>query len=290
VDWYAVDPLWIHALRHGARAAVFHWVGSEGTRDGLTPEFRPWDKATPDAAKVAQILAWLRGSDPPRLIMSYLHGCDHVGHHQGPDHPDTDRCVEATDALLGELVAGLATLPTPPTLILTSDHGMEISQGEVNPAAALRAAGVAARVEFSGPVANVYLEDPASQAAAEAVVAGLPHVRLQRPDERHPTRTGDLVLRAREGWHFNGRLAAYAAPPGHRPLPGIHGGDPLRPDLGAILYLWGPGVRPGAHLPQARAHDVAPTAAHLLGLPPLPAAEGAPLTALLDPRCAQATR
>ncbi len=58
---------------------------------------------------------------------------------------------------------------------------------------------------------------------------------------------------------------------------GDHGGAPWHRGLHAIFVASGPGIRSGQQLGLVRAIDVAPTVASLLGLPPLPEAEGRPL-------------
>ena len=289
VSWYEVDPLWTHAVRYGRRAHVFHWVGSAGARQGIEPVWRAFDAKISDDTKVEQIIEWAQAPAlaRPQLIMSYFAGCDHQGHDHGPASPEVTACIGETDRRLGELLAGLEASGQPTTLMVVSDHGMLPTVGEVNPVVGLAEAGVKAHLEISGPVAHVYLDDrtPAGVAAAKAQAEKLAHLTVTVParEARHPARTGDLVLRAEAGWHFNRKLKTYASAPGAPVLPGHHGGDPEDPQVSAIWYAWGAGIKPGAHLPRARAHDVAPTAARLLGLPPLPAAEGSAQGAFLDP-------
>ncbi len=279
-SWYDVDPLWIHSTRLGLRTHVYHWVGSGGARGGVEPaEWRPFAKI-PDDKKVAQILAWLQApaADRPRLIMSYFAGCDHAGHSHGPDSPQVTACVAETDARLGRLVAGLSALADPATLVLVSDHGMTRTTRQVDPRPAFTAIGLAPRIVIGGPVANVYLPAGADPDAAARAAASLPHTTVRRPTgaDRHPTRTGDLVLVADFG-------VQYSMAPASKPmLAGHHGGDPLHPDMGAIFFAWGDGIVPGAPLAAPRAIDVAPTLSALLGIPPPPGAEGEALTRILQ--------
>jgi predicted AlkP superfamily pyrophosphatase or phosphodiesterase len=280
VTWYNVDPLWIHATRQGVRTHVFHWVGSAGARDGVAPaEWRRFSKIKDDV-KVAQILAWTQAPEAtrPRLIMSYFAGCDHVGHEHGPQSRAVEVCIGENDARLGRVLAGLAEAPDRWTLVLVSDHGMTATQAELNPLPAFKAAGVKARIVLGGSMAHVYLDAGQDLDAALAVGAALPHTRAVVPTERHATRTGDLMLLA----DFGVRYSTRPPPPGAKiQLAGHHGGDPSHPDMGAILYLWGAGVSPGAQVAQARAVDVVPTVCRLLGIAPPTQVEGAVQSTLL---------
>lgn len=293
VSWYEVDPLWIHTQRHGKRAHVFHWVGSSGPREGIETVWRAYDKSITDDQKVDQILAWAQAPEAarPALIMSYFAGCDRLGHMIGPESPEVTECIAQNDARLGRLLEGLGALSVPSSLILVSDHGMASTQGEVNPQLVLQEAGVEARVVFSGSTAQVYLNDPSPEniEAALAAARQAPHTIVTQPSgaSRHPQRSGEIMLQAEPGWHFNRRLRTVIAPPDAPLLPGHHGTDSEDPQMSAIAYLWGAGVRAGVSAQRLRAHDIAPTAAHLLGLPPLPAAEGEAALHLLDEaRCA----
>ncbi len=276
--WYDADPLWIHAERQGVRAHVFHWVGSAGPREGVeASEWRPFAKI-PDDERLAGVLDWLR--DPSearaRLVMSYWAGCDKEGHHDGPDAPSVARCVAETDARLGRLVEVIATMPDV-TLFVVSDHGMTATIGQVNPVRALAETG--ARVVTSGPIAHVYADDEQVLAAARAAAAKVPHLRVAEPTDRHPTRTGDLVLRAEFGYRFDSHQREIEGPP---TLPGHHGHDPEHPDMGAILYVWGGAARTGARISKAYALDLAPTVCALLGIPAPTGAEGRVLAELVE--------
>lgn len=288
VAWYDHEPIWIHTARRGVRTHVFHWIGIAGERDGVAPAVAlRYDKSVTDDEKVDRILAWLAAPPDrrPRLVMSYFRGCDRVGHVYGPAAPQVADCVRETDARLGRLLAALD--PARATLVVVSDHGMTATRGEIDPEEAFEEAGVAARVVAVGPVAHVYLEPGADPEAARAAAAKLPHVTIHRRDAlppdwryRHPTRTGDLVLLADFGWRFDPDLDALEGPPS---LAGHHGHPPEHPDMGAIFFAWGAGVRPGASVDRARAVDVVPTVCRLLGLEPPPDLDGRALGELLVP-------
>lgn len=64
---------------------------------------------------------------------------------------------------------------------------------------------------------------------------------------------------------------------------GTHGFWPTRRKMHAIFYLMGPGVRPGLRTSPIEHIDIAPTLAHLLGLPPPAQSQGRVIEELLLP-------
>jgi predicted AlkP superfamily pyrophosphatase or phosphodiesterase len=287
VRWYDVPPLWIVAEQHGLRTFVLHWIGIVGAWHGVSAAVGvPFDPKTTDDQKVDRILEWLRLPEDqrPRLIMSYFAGCDHDGHAHGPDSPEVTRCIGATDARLGRLLAGVD--PGRTTILVVSDHGMENTVGEIDPDDPFIAAKVPAQVVAVGPIAHVYLASPDAKAQALAIAHALPHVTVYERDAlppelhyRHPKRTGDLVLLADPGWDFIPERGDRAGPP---LVPGSHGFSPDLPEMGAVFYAWGAGVRPGAVDAAASNLDVVPTVCRLLGIDPPAYAEGHALTDLLE--------
>ena len=290
-SWLEAEPLWVTAEREGLRAAVFFWVGSEADwrGRGASLRIRPFDSAVPEAKKVDQILAWLDlpTEARPALIMSWWHGCDGVGHANGPDSPAIGVQLLAEDRELERLFAGLDARGAwgHTTVIVASDHGMARITGVVDPQRALDAAGIAARSEYSGGEAQVYLRDPSRAGDALRALARVDGVEAYSNDrlpERFrsffPGRSGDLTLLAhpplafgRSGWGQSLR-AWFAGLRGKST--GAHGFDPALPEMGAIFYALGRGVPQGARLGEVRAIDVAPTVAALLGIAPPAQSEG----------------
>jgi predicted AlkP superfamily pyrophosphatase or phosphodiesterase len=280
-SWIDAEPLWAAAERQGVHAATYFWVGSETDWRGIGARYRvaPFDAKVGEAEKVAKILAWLDlpTRDRPRLVMSYWHGADRAGHAKGPDSPDVVKQLAEQDRQLGALLAGLDARRAWPhtTLILVSDHGMTQVGESVSITSALRSAKVRAHVEPSSSVAHVFLEKPADLARAERALAGLRGVRVDRREAlpaslhlSHPTRTGDLVVRAEPPYRFaKGGLFE----PTTR---GMHGYAPEHPDMAGIFLALGRGVPAGAKLDAVRMIDVAPTVARLLGIEPPRSAEG----------------
>jgi predicted AlkP superfamily pyrophosphatase or phosphodiesterase len=289
--WIEAEPLWAAAERQGVHAAVFFWVGAESPWRGRGAMYvrAPFDSRVSEHEKVGQILAWLDlpPGRRPQLVMSWWHGCDSVGHEQGPSSPQIAAQLTRQDEALGELLAGLDARNawSHTTLLIASDHGMAEIHGTVDAAAALRAAGVRARVAVSGGEGQVYLADAGQREAALAALARLEGLTAYANESLparlrsvFPGRSGDITLLAAPPWMLGrarfaeGMRAWWSRVRGHGM--GAHGFDPALPEMGAIFYALGRGVPPGAQLGEVRAIDVAPTAAALLGIAPPAQSEG----------------
>jgi predicted AlkP superfamily pyrophosphatase or phosphodiesterase len=285
-SWILAEPLWIAAERQGVRAATFFWVGSETDWRGRRASFRraPFDEAVPETEKVRQILAWLDLPRPerPGLIMAWWHGCDSQGHRFGPDAPEVGAQLRAQDEALVTLLEGLDRRRAwdHVTLLVVSDHGMAGAWRQIDVAAPLEAAAIPARVEVSGALAEVYLDEasraPAARDALSASGLVKVYTRAERPPGLRslvPGRSGDLLVMAEppdllvSGTGRAGRVDRA------RPV-GVHGYRPELPDMGAIFFALGRGVPTGKRLGPVRAIDVAPTAAALLGIGPPAQSEG----------------
>jgi len=290
-SWIEAEPLWIAAERQGVRAAVYFWVGSETDWRGRGATYRkqPFDDSIGEAEKVDQILAWLDlpAEARPGLIMAWWHGCDHVGHEEGPNSPNIAAQLLAQDEQLVRLLAGLDERKAwdHTTLLVASDHGMSEVNEAVDAQAPLAKRGIAARVGLSGGEAQVYLEDPAQlDAALEAFgkADGLTAYTAESlpPSFRSyfPGRRGDLTVVAQPPRVLARpnvgqlALALWSRALGH--TSGAHGYDPELPDMGAIFFALGRGVPRTTKLGSVRAIDVAPTAAALLGIDPPAQSEG----------------
>ena len=289
-DWIEAEPLWIAAERQGVPAATYFWVGSESDWRGQGTRYRiaPFDGDRPTSAKVDQLLEWLAlpPEERPRLIMSYWGGADGAGHDHGPDSDAVADALEADDAQLGRLLAGMDALGLwdRTTLILVSDHGMTSWSRHLDLAGVLADAGIEATVVGSA-VAQVYLEDPADAAAALAAASVLEPARAFRREDvpsewrlAHPRRSGDLVVVTEPPYSFTrpGGLSSwmaklYFAVGGDF---GGHGYDPSLPDMAGVFFAMGRGVPRDLVVPEVHQVDVAPTVARLLGIEPPRQSEG----------------
>jgi arylsulfatase A-like enzyme len=281
--WIEVEPLWSLVEARGIPTASYHWVGSEGAwRSGRGP--REWRRFDPDVAegeKVAQILAWLDrepAAARPRLVTAWFHGADQAGHRFGPDAPEVARALRAQDAALAELLAGLerrGALATT-SLLLVSDHGMDRVDERVDLAAALRRAGIRARIfGRGGGFAGVVVEDgPDAETKA---------TRVARSLGLEAWRRGEAPAQLRLGNPRSGDVVVVAPPRiaiGGDRLRGTHGHRPEEPRMAALFAAIGRAAPPGLALGDVRSIDVAPTVLWLLGVP-IPAwMEGRPIPEL----------
>ena len=272
--WIESEPIWSVAERHGLRAAVYFWVGSEGDwLGGPGPsETRKFTSRTLEKTKVNRLLQWLSERDPakrPQLIMCWFHGADHESHAHGPDSPEVDSYLRPQDVQIARLVDEMEQrgLFESTTLIFVSDHGMTLASRRVNLSRIYRAAGLRVSVMGGGGFASVSWKasDPSRAEMAKAIAAaeavGLEaYAREKAPADWHvgDVRFGDLVVRAPIG-------TAIVTPASN--IEGFHGYDAREPAMAGILVARGRGVAVGATLGRVSNLSVAPTVLTLLGLP-----------------------
>ena len=281
--WIKSEPIWSVAERHGIRAAVYFWVGSEGDwQGGPGPsESRKFNSSTLEKTKVNRLLKWLGESDPakrPQLIMAWFHGADHASHEHGPNSAEVDDSLRPQNIQIARLIDEMTTrgLFDSTTLIFVSDHGMVLAPRRVNLSQAYREAGLSVSVMGIGGFATVVWRssDPSQKEIARAVsvaeAAGLEaYAREQAPADWHvgDDRFGDLVVRAPVG-------TAIVTPRSN--IEGFHGYDAQAPSMLGILVARGRGVAVGATLGRISNLSIAPTVLTLLGLP-IPEQMKAPL-------------
>ncbi len=293
-SWIEAEPLWVAAERQGVRAAIFFWVGSETDWHGRGATYRkqPFDASIGEAAKVDQILTWLDlPSDArPGLIMAWWHGCDHVGHEEGPNSPAIAVQLLAQDAQLVRLLSGLDERKAwdHTTLIVTSDHGMVEVNEVVDARGTLETLDIHSRIGLGGGEAQVYLKDPSQRDAALAALAKVEGLKAYTAEGLPPSyrsffpgRSGDFTLVAAPprllARPTPGQMALAQGSRARGNASGAHGYDPDLRDMGAIFFALGRGVPKSQPLGVVRAIDVAPTAAALLGIDPPAQSAGRPL-------------
>jgi len=291
VTWYQRPPLWIHAQREGIRSYVYHWIAGAGRYENTEAALvLPFDSDVDDDVRISTISSWIRkpGSERPGLIFAYFDGCDSVGHRNGPDSSSVRECIARVDQRLARLLEAVDSLPeTATTLLIVSDHGMTSTKGRMNPEVPFRDSDTDAQIVSTGPVAHVYLAEPTSIEEALKVAARIPHTKAWRGDElpaelhyNNASRTGDLVLVSEFGYHFDQeQLELYE----DRSRGGHHGHDARdEPQMAAVFFAWGSGIRTGATLKTASSADVVPTVCRLLGIDPPADLDGRVLHELLS--------
>jgi predicted AlkP superfamily pyrophosphatase or phosphodiesterase len=281
--WDEATPIWVTADEHGMRTATMFWPGSEAAIHGRHPDYwRPFDDSVSADQRVDQVLAWLDlpPATRPRFLTLYFDAVDHAGHKHGPDSPQVDAALRATDAALGRLLQGLKQreLFQRINLIVLSDHGM-----------AAVPAGNTVLLDDLLPLDQVQLVsegivagfNPRSDSAADRARFAAIARKLEQP-QRHMRcwdkrrvparfeygsnpRVPQLICLANLHWRIASRakLAAKKGPPSL----GNHGYDNAEPMMQAIFIAHGPAFRVGVKVPAFPNVDVYPLMTHLLGLP-----------------------
>jgi predicted AlkP superfamily pyrophosphatase or phosphodiesterase len=273
--WWKGEPIWITAERQGHRAATMFWVGSEVPFDGRRATYwHSFDAGISPEARVDQVLAWLRGSDPPELVTLYLNRVDLVGHRHGPDGPAMDSAIAQVDSSVGRLVAGLRTLGNRRIdLLVVSDHGMTAIDSTRLIVLDDWVALDPDEIVDLAPVTTLH-PHPGREDSVYRRLRGVPHLGTYRRTEtpagwhfRDPARVSPLVLVADDGWSVVTRAWWATHPHSDR---GNHGYDPAMPSMAAIFLATGPDFPAGRVVPPFENVHLYSLIAHLLRLTPRP--------------------
>lgn len=236
----------------------------------------------------------------PTLLAVYCDDLDSIGHDEGADSPNLITALAELDTQVGRLVAAIdeVGLTDATTVVLTGDHGMSTyTQSFAVPLAqTLISAGYSPQFLFTagqsvsastdvvlistGRSLSLYLTGArAGDADALDEIRGLAEAQpgtadiLDRDAQRalhvHPD-YGDLLIESEPGWG-----ASILPPSGPQ---GDHGSSA---ETDAVFVIAGAGVAQAPASVVVRHIDVSPTIAELLGLPPLPDADGAAVVSLL---------
>jgi arylsulfatase A-like enzyme len=278
----------------------------------------PWmDRLTLDAAlEGLEALQLGRGPQTDILAVS-LSATDYVGHRYGPDSREQHDNVLRLDRALGAFIDSLYKLRDSSTIVfaLTADHGVtpfpelvaqragrpaparyDLSPAVVGLRAALRQFGVdTTAVMLDGPIVSV---DRAAFAQAKVdpepilrrfadVVRGTPGIarvdRVRDMAQRDTTRDDvarrwlhmipadapvEYVITPREGAYPAGATVA-------------EHGAPYDDDARVPVIFYGPWFRAGRFADRALVVDMAPTLAHVVGVPPTERLDGRVLTPAL---------
>jgi predicted AlkP superfamily pyrophosphatase or phosphodiesterase len=270
--WYTGVPLWVLAEKQGMRSACFFWPTSDAEIDGTRPTFYlHYDGRIPDEQRIEQVIAWLKlpPAERPHFITLYYSEPDHSGHKFGPDAPQTGDAVHHVDALVGTLLADLKTVGLPVDVIVVSDHGMAMVEGNW-----IDLDRYADLSQFQTDGILLYPNDEAGAARAYQQLKGasdkfVVYRRADVPAHLHYNdnpRTGDPVVIPTGPYVI--RAHATENPEITQPdLKGEHGYDPRQmKSMRAIFFAVGPDIRPGAKVPPFENVDVYPFIATILGL------------------------
>ena len=255
--WDEATPIWVAAERQGVATATEFWPGSEVAIHGVRPgRWEPYSAMKSGDQRVDTLLGWL--SDPPaarpRFATLYFDLVDTAGHLHGPDSPDVNRAIAATDASIGRLVEGLKARGLEPNLIIVADHGMAAVAPERTVVLDDIAPMNAVHVVFTDAVSGIDIPATAEGAAARRKLLA-PHDHLtcwnkaDVPPRFHygsNARVPDVVCAAEVGWLVETQESIHRR---HLPLLGEHGYDNAAPDMGALFIAQGPAFRKGRTIP-----------------------------------------
>jgi predicted AlkP superfamily pyrophosphatase or phosphodiesterase len=257
--WWGGEPLWVTAERQGRIAATMFWPGSDVEIAGDRPtHWRLFDNELPDAARVDQLLEWLKQPEPrrPTFLTLYFSAVDTEGHDAGPDSRETREAAHRIDQALDRLVAGVGALGLTTRLhyVIVSDHGMAPLSPERT--IVLDDYLDVSRVDLVdvSPILGINPRASSSDEIYRALKnkhrALQVYRRHELPDEfrlrGHP-RLAEVVGIADDGWHLTTR-AQLARDKGRVPG-GTHGYDPRHRSMHGLFVATGTRFRRGAVVP-----------------------------------------
>jgi predicted AlkP superfamily pyrophosphatase or phosphodiesterase len=307
-DWTTgCEHLHQAAERQGVRAAALDWYGARsatrGPQASIVDASASFDSFPDDAARAEEVagLLALPAAERPRLILAYFRGPDSAAHFEGMQAEETVAAVVQMDAAVARVIQAIEAGPgrERAALIVTTDHGMAPVTTIVNIERILRRNDIPARAVSTGTTAFLYFDDPAAiEPSARKLAAYAEFEVLRRealPDYARlgkGPRVAPLIVSAKppyfiedaSSWPWALRWLGSVGPefPTAGPfLKATHGYPPATPGMSGVLYAWGDGIAKGRELPHARAVDVHPTAAALLGIASGVPLDGAPIQSLL---------
>jgi predicted AlkP superfamily pyrophosphatase or phosphodiesterase len=331
--WYGsqlhAETLWLAAHKKGIVTANLNWPVTVDTPgiDFNMPEY--WRASTPDDLLLLDALArplglqqqlesklgpWVDGntltiaSDAtrtkfaiamlrdhhPGFFTVHLSSLDEEEHLTSPFSPDSNRTLEALDAMIGELQAAALAVNPAAIVAVVSDHGFSRTDFRTNLYGPLLRAGLITRSEKpgllspagfvswkatlwpAGGCAAVMLHDPNDTASLDAIMKILRDLaadpangidRILTGDELHalggfPDAKALVVLHPpfQLGYTFTGPTVTPA------PSTGMHGYLPSNPEMRSSFFIMGKGIAHAHDLGQINMLQIAPTLANILGV------------------------
>jgi predicted AlkP superfamily pyrophosphatase or phosphodiesterase len=231
----------------------------------------------------------------PQFMTAYFTALDHTQHTFGPDTPEAHAVLERIDTIVGNLIQA-ADKSDPKTVIaVVSDHGFAPLAHDVNLIEAFTQDGLI-RFDNKGKVSSWDAEPWYSGGSAAIVLRDSHdtalHLRVKTLLDKLAKDERDGISRIlsreeigkREGnpqaeWYVLFKLGYQMAPEIKEPLlgpskmHGMHGYDADLPEMRSTFLLLGKDVPAAKSFGSIDMRDIAPTLAHILGVP-LPSAQG----------------
>jgi predicted AlkP superfamily pyrophosphatase or phosphodiesterase len=276
--WWGGEPIWVTAKRQGLRAGSYFWPGSEGLVHGARPDWwHPYDAAVAWDVRLAAAFDWLTQPAPGRasFVALYFEEPNDAGHTYGPGASETMAATRRADAILGQLLDGLATRGVSANVIVVSDHGM--AQNDASRVIVLDdlVSLLPGELLEHGALAQIYPQAGREAHIARALEGAHPELAVYRreavPAHLHlfdNPRVPPILLVPTAGWEVVPRSAMSEGGPGV--AAGDHGTDPSHPDMHGIFYAAGPDISAGRVLGAVEQVDVYALMCRLLGIEPAP--------------------
>jgi predicted AlkP superfamily pyrophosphatase or phosphodiesterase len=277
-NWYAADPIWVTAEKHGMLSAAFYFVGTEADVSGIRPtHWRAFDGGVSGEARVRQVLEWLEQPPEtrPHMITLYFEDVDDYGHLNGPGIVEIAEAIRQVDRQLGLLLEGIEQLPHGKDVyvLLVSDHGMGRYDPALSPLVLDRFIDLGGiRLVEGGPYVFMHFDraDPqrAEQIRDEINSRWTCGEALLPADAPAHWAVGDsppfpdVIVLAKAGC---GVLSS--ADMANKITPGDHGWPPESPDMQGVFYAMGPRIPPGTEIGVVHVTDIYPLMLEILGLP-----------------------
>ncbi|HEY7501376.1 MAG TPA: ectonucleotide pyrophosphatase/phosphodiesterase [Vicinamibacterales bacterium] len=245
----------------------------------------------------------------PNLMLFHLLNLDSTHHRYGPRSPAAATAMAHLDSQVRTIVDVIDAAGASPrtAIFVVADHGFKLVKRQIRANAALAKAGLLTVRDGKIVSADAYVVPEGGSAIAfvtspdpdggilkrlRAALAGIEGIarivepadysKYGLPSPADSDQIGQLFLIASEGYAYTAAFAdpvVVDAPEGSL---GAHGYVASDPDLGALFVAAGAGIARGVKIEAMENVDVAPTAAHLLGLS-LEGADGRVLKELLAP-------
>lgn len=276
-SWYSGTPLWVAASEQGMVSATFFWVGSEADILGVHPDYYfDYDGRIPNRERVERAIEWLKLPEKyrPHFISLYFSQVDSQGHRYGPETDQVGQSLLELDNDLGRLFDFVGNLDFDVNVVLVSDHGMVMAPPGMRIPLDDFADFSDFRVIASGPMAYFYAPEDNREKRTQEVYQQLKanedperfRVYLQHeiPEryrfKNNPARTPDILVDAKIPHTVGPRSRLFTLPIG------MHGWDPLEPEMRSIFYARGPQIKRNVELGEFENIHVYPFILTILGL------------------------
>ncbi len=244
-------------------------------------------KADPDELR-GEAALYLWNHYQPDLLIVHFVWYDSQAHTFGPASAEALAALESADRAIGKIRDAISSDPST-ALVVLSDHGFVPVEKEAAPLVILAERGLFARgadgsfalrrlgaVNAGGSMAVYWLEQPSAddrrrlagaldQLGATGAVQEI--VDRQKLEALGADPDAELMIEAAPGFGFSDRLEGpvLSDTPKDR---GTHGYLPTHPGMEAMFIAVGREFAPGKKLGRISIKQIAPTLAHIMGLPP----------------------